>query len=186
LRPFSVTQPTKATYPGFASSGSRCVFALTMCLDALLLRRPPWCLSTRLAPGVSPFSASLARDRLCLPTRPSPPVLGSKRHPSPRSEDLGLVSRHCRPVEPQRLHFRGLLPLTHESAAAGFLRWPRLPLHSWASSSLRLSPPVPRPWSHFPCPQSLSEESSCGFGKLNRQSLALVSSSEDDSSKVRS
>jgi hypothetical protein len=63
-RPFSVTQPTKATAPGFAFPGSCCVFALTMCPDALLLRRPPWCLSTRLAPGVSPFSARLARDRL--------------------------------------------------------------------------------------------------------------------------
>lgn len=40
-----------------------------MCLDAFLLRRSPWCLSTRYARGVHPFSARLATDRPSLSAR---------------------------------------------------------------------------------------------------------------------
>lgn len=65
----------------------------------------------------------------------------------PPSEDGGCGHRHVGTVVPPRLHSRGFVPLTPGVTAAGFLRWPRLPRHSWVSSSLRLSPPVPRTWS---------------------------------------
>lgn len=64
----------------------------------------------------------------------------------PPSEDGCCGHRHVGPVGPPRLHSRGFIPLTPGSAAAGFLRRPRLPRHSWVSSSLRLSPPMPRTW----------------------------------------
>jgi hypothetical protein len=43
LHPHSATHPLRSTIPGPCLPGSRCVTALTMCLDALLPRRTPWC-----------------------------------------------------------------------------------------------------------------------------------------------
>jgi hypothetical protein len=60
-------------------------------------------------------------------------------------EEPRFARRRFRTLIRTRLHSRGLLPPSHGLAAAGFLRWPRLRLHSWVSSSLRLSPPVPGP-----------------------------------------
>jgi hypothetical protein len=39
----SATHPSRSTTPGLCLPGSRCAHALTMCLDALLPRRTPWC-----------------------------------------------------------------------------------------------------------------------------------------------
>jgi len=39
----SATHPPRSTTPGLCLPGSRCALALTMCLDALLPRRTPWC-----------------------------------------------------------------------------------------------------------------------------------------------
>jgi hypothetical protein len=43
LHPHSATHPSRFTPPGLCLPGSRCALALTMCLDALLPRRTPWC-----------------------------------------------------------------------------------------------------------------------------------------------
>jgi hypothetical protein len=79
--------------PSFRLPGSRCVLALTMRLDALLPRRPPWCLSTRRAHGV------------CLPSELDlAEVASTSRCPSPllrltmpdrfRRASLGSVPRY--------------------------------------------------------------------------------------------
>jgi hypothetical protein len=84
-------------------------------------------------------------DQASRPVFPSCDWLGPAPDQQP-SEDGRCGHRHFGPVGPPRLHSRGFIPLTPGSAAAGFLRWSRLPLHSWVSSSLRLSPPMPRTW----------------------------------------
>jgi len=83
-------------------------------------------------------------------------------HPAPDqhpSEDGCCGHRHVGPVGPLRLQSRGLMRLTVGVAAAGFLRRSRLPRHSWVSSSLRLSPPMPRTWpppaSNLPHPKMI-------------------------------
>jgi len=50
--PHSATHPSRSTTPGLCLPESRCVPALTMCLDALLPRRTPWC----------PFNQVRSRD----------------------------------------------------------------------------------------------------------------------------
>jgi len=157
-----------------------------MCLDALLLRRPPWCLSTRLAPGVSPFSARDDRDRLCLSARHPLLCLAPTGSPQAVSEDTRCGHRHAGPVRPARLHSRGFIPLSPGSTAAGFLRWPRLPRHSWVSSSLRHSPPVPGTWPCSARQTRLSEDIHARLARLDRLSLAAPLTSEDAETAVRS
>jgi len=186
LRPFSVIHTAKATTPGFASPGSCCAFALTMCLDALLLRGTPWCLSTRLAPGVSPFSACLVRDRPCLSTRPSPLVFGSTR----------LLSSLIRKWEtrPPALPYLG----TDVASLQGLAPSDALEQRRWISPlatmplallgfflteafSSRASDLV------YLLVTSLNDRSHSGsLRSIYRLSLALASSSEDASARVRS
>jgi len=87
--------------------------------------------------------SELPSSKIVRAFRPDCPSCDS-RIPASDRRPAEAVRRDVRlpvPVGPGRPRYRGFLPSTPRVAAAGFPRWPRLPWLSWASSSLRLSPP---------------------------------------------
>lgn len=72
--PFDATSPFRATAPGPSKPGSCCVLPLTMRFDALLPKRPPWCLSTRHVHGVQ-CPSELDQSKIIAASRPRYPLV---------------------------------------------------------------------------------------------------------------
>lgn len=135
--PHSATQSSRATNPGLASSGSCCVFALTMYPDALLPQGPPRCLSTERAHGVRALQSMTGR-RSPLSLDAAPPLLRlaarssvKARRPA-RNPESGSCSRKRLATGVCSLRQLGH-PRPDLSGVAG-------PWLSWVSSSLGHSP----------------------------------------------
>lgn len=130
--PHSATQLSRATTSGPSHrSRSCCVLALTMCLDALLPRQSPRCLSTGRAHGVHPSELDLTEIATPLGA-PSPLAISSRL--CDRTGHAGLSERP--PRDPVRL-------LSFRFAIAGSAACVRL-------STCAASSPLHQPSAHSP------------------------------------